>query len=86
MLRRWMTFCPEWLTGSPNLDTSNVLNFWVYLVVRATFISQPSFHLLNCFLLQFMNTIWVLVPLWLMWDSYHAVAGSLRSALKTKSA
>ncbi|EJF63486.1 Emopamil-binding protein [Dichomitus squalens] len=28
----WMTFCPEWLTGSPNLDTSNVLYLWVYLV------------------------------------------------------
>ena len=28
-----MTFCPEWLTGSPNLDTSNVLYLWVYLVV-----------------------------------------------------
>ena len=29
----WMTFCPEWLTGSPNLDTSNPLYLWVYLVV-----------------------------------------------------
>ena len=28
-----MTFCPEWLTGSPNLDTSNALYLWVYLVV-----------------------------------------------------
>jgi len=28
----WMTFCPEWLTGSPNLDTSNPLYLWVYLV------------------------------------------------------
>ncbi|KAF8336743.1 Emopamil-binding protein, partial [Amanita rubescens] len=27
----WMTFCPEWLTGSPNLDTSNPLYLWVYL-------------------------------------------------------
>ena len=23
----WMTFAPEWFTGSPNLDTSN----WMYL-------------------------------------------------------
>lgn len=30
----WMTFCPEWLTGSPSLDTSNALYLWVYLVVR----------------------------------------------------
>ncbi|XP_022101938.1 emopamil-binding protein-like [Acanthaster planci] len=28
----WMTFCPEWITGSPNLDTSNFLFLWVYLV------------------------------------------------------
>ncbi|KAH9850112.1 Emopamil-binding protein [Lenzites betulinus] len=28
----WMTFCPEWLTGSASLDTSNALYLWVYLV------------------------------------------------------
>ncbi|ESP04941.1 hypothetical protein LOTGIDRAFT_211745 [Lottia gigantea] len=28
----WMTFCPEWLTGSPNLVTDNVLYLWVYLI------------------------------------------------------
>ncbi|KAM6179747.1 emopamil-binding protein-like [Erethizon dorsatum] len=28
----WMTFCPEWLIGSPNLNTSSWLYFWVYLV------------------------------------------------------
>lgn len=55
----WMTFCPEWLTGSPNLDTSNALFFWVYLV--------------------FMNVLWVVIPLWLMYDSYTHIAGSLRS-------
>lgn len=32
-LSRWMTFCPEWLTGSPSLDTSNPLYLWVYLFV-----------------------------------------------------
>ncbi|KAL5524449.1 hypothetical protein ACEPAF_9589 [Sanghuangporus sanghuang] len=54
----WMTFCPEWLTGSPNLDTSNPLYLWVYLV--------------------FMNVIWVIIPLWLMYDSYNYIASSLR--------
>lgn len=44
-----MTFCPEWLTGSPNLDTSNVLNFWVYLVVRATSTLPLSFHHVEMF-------------------------------------
>ncbi|KAF8551676.1 Emopamil-binding protein [Imleria badia] len=56
----WMTFCPEWLTGSPNLNISNPLHLWVYLV--------------------FMNMLWVVIPLWLMRDSYGHIAGSLRQA------
>ncbi|KAF4509642.1 hypothetical protein G6O67_003790 [Ophiocordyceps sinensis] len=28
----FMTFCPEWLTGSINLDGSNFMYMWVYLV------------------------------------------------------
>ncbi|XP_027011933.2 emopamil-binding protein-like [Tachysurus fulvidraco] len=28
----WMTFCPDWLIGSPNLNTKNWLYLWVYLV------------------------------------------------------
>lgn len=27
-----MTFAPEWLSGNPNLDTSNFMYLWVYLV------------------------------------------------------
>jgi hypothetical protein len=27
-----MTFCPEWLTGNQNLDGSNFMYMWVYLV------------------------------------------------------
>ena len=27
----FMTFAPEWLTGSQNLDTSNWMYTWVYL-------------------------------------------------------
>ncbi|KAI0699313.1 Emopamil-binding protein [Cerioporus squamosus] len=56
----WMTFCPEWLTGSPNLETGNFLYLWVYLF--------------------FMNVIWVVIPLWLMYDSYGHIAKSLRFA------
>ncbi|KAG7442980.1 uncharacterized protein BT62DRAFT_1009582 [Guyanagaster necrorhizus] len=29
----WMTFCPEWLTGSPNLNTSNALHLWFMNVI-----------------------------------------------------
>ncbi|KAI9898303.1 hypothetical protein N3K66_006663 [Trichothecium roseum] len=28
----FMTFCPEWLTGNLNLDTSNFMYKWVYLI------------------------------------------------------
>ncbi|MGH0138064.1 UNVERIFIED_CONTAM: hypothetical protein FKN15_026041 [Acipenser sinensis] len=28
----WMTFCPDWLDGSPNLNTGSWLYLWVYLV------------------------------------------------------
>ncbi|TFK23405.1 ebpl-prov protein [Coprinopsis marcescibilis] len=27
----WMTFVPEWLIGSPNLETSSFINKWFYL-------------------------------------------------------
>lgn len=50
-LPRWMTFCPEWITGSPNFDTSTSLDFWVYLVVHLTPITPPPplFHPLKSF-------------------------------------
>ncbi|XP_074520585.1 emopamil-binding protein-like [Halichoeres trimaculatus] len=28
----WMTFAPDWLVGSPSLNTSNWLHLWVYLI------------------------------------------------------
>ncbi|KAH9868001.1 hypothetical protein IAQ61_007308 [Plenodomus lingam] len=28
----WMTFAPEWFTGSPNLDTSNWMYLYLYLI------------------------------------------------------
>ncbi|KAI9871882.1 MAG: hypothetical protein M1830_002342, partial [Pleopsidium flavum] len=28
----FMTFAPEWLSGSPSLDTGNWMYLWVYLV------------------------------------------------------
>ncbi|XP_023604886.1 emopamil-binding protein-like [Myotis lucifugus] len=45
----WMTFSPEWLMGSPNLNTNNWLYFWVYLA--------------------FFNSVWVLIPGLLLWQS-----------------
>lgn len=46
----WMTFFPDWLMGSPNLNTSSWLYFWVYLV--------------------FFNSVWVLIPGLLLWQSW----------------
>lgn len=28
----WMTFCPEWVEGSPNLNSSDPVLLWIYLV------------------------------------------------------
>ncbi|KAF2150637.1 Emopamil-binding protein [Myriangium duriaei CBS 260.36] len=53
----FMTFSPEWLSGSPNLDTSNFLYLWVYLV--------------------FFNTLWVWIPLWILYEAYHVITGAL---------
>jgi len=30
----WMTFCPEWLIGSPSLSTKNPIHLWFYLVFQ----------------------------------------------------
>ena len=48
-----MTFAPEWLTGSPNLDTSNFMYLWVYLF--------------------FFNTLWVWVPIWVLYEAYNNI-------------
>ncbi|KAG9847410.1 ebp domain-containing protein, partial [Aureobasidium melanogenum] len=55
----FMTFVPEWLSGSPNLVTSNWMFKWVYLF--------------------FFNTLWVWIPLWILYQGY----GVFTSALST---
>jgi hypothetical protein len=32
-LNRWVTYANEWYTGYENLDASNPLYLWVYLIV-----------------------------------------------------
>ncbi|KFH47381.1 Emopamil-binding protein-like protein [Hapsidospora chrysogenum ATCC 11550] len=53
----FMTFCPEWLTGNINLDTSNFMYLWVYLV--------------------FFNTLWVFIPLYVIWWAVGDISGAL---------
>jgi len=50
----FMTFAPEWLTGSPNLDTSNFMYLCVYLT--------------------FFNCLWVVFPLWVLYEAYGSIS------------
>ncbi|KAF2875093.1 Emopamil-binding protein [Massariosphaeria phaeospora] len=56
----FMTFAPEWLTGSPNLDTSNWMYLWLYLV--------------------FFNGLWVVFPLWILYEAYAAMSSAMSQA------
>ncbi|KAL4933282.1 EXPERA domain-containing protein [Aspergillus undulatus] len=49
----FMTFAPEWLTGSTQLDTSNVVYLWFYLF--------------------FFNTLWVFIPVWVLYEAVKEV-------------
>ncbi|QIX01004.1 hypothetical protein AMS68_006521 [Peltaster fructicola] len=55
----FMTFAPEWLSGNPNLDTSNFMYLWVYLF--------------------FFNTLWVWIPLWILYEGYGKLSTALNS-------
>lgn len=54
----WMTFAPEWLTGSRNLVTENFMYKWVYLVF-------------------FNAALWVVIPLWVLWEAYGRMVQGL---------
>lgn len=56
VFRSWMTFCPEWLTGSPNLNTSNWLYLWVYLVVCV----YTTWDVLQPCLILLLPSLWTL--------------------------
>ncbi|TKA51423.1 hypothetical protein B0A53_05336 [Rhodotorula sp. CCFEE 5036] len=53
----WMTFAPEWISGSPSLNTSHPLYTWVYLA--------------------FFNGLWVVIPLYLIYDSGKVILSAL---------
>lgn len=62
----WMTFAPEWLDGSPNLDGSDVILLWIYLF--------------------FMNILWVIVPLILLYESFvHLTKAADKTSPETTS-
>ena len=95
----WMAFGPEWLTGSPNLVTSNPLFLWVYLFVRRSSPLSEDFCSIRAsvhehdasypFLAKFplANVCsWVIVPLGLMVNSYNEIAKSLRATQASSKA
>ena len=50
----FMTFSPEWLSGSANLNTSNFMYMWVYLF--------------------FFNMLWVVFPLWVLYEAHGSIS------------
>lgn len=56
----WMTFAPEWFSGSPNLNTSNWMYLWLYLIL--------------------LNGLWVVFPLWILYEAYQTMSASMSQA------
>ncbi|KAL2008525.1 hypothetical protein VTN00DRAFT_6719 [Thermoascus crustaceus] len=62
----WMTFAPEWLTASSQLETSDPVLLWFYLV--------------------FFNGLWVVVPLWVLWQAAKEIRAAFVAAEGKKRA
>lgn len=60
----FMTFAPEWLTASSQLDTSNPVYLWFYLF--------------------FFNTLWVFIPIWILWESSKELLAAFVTAEGTR--
>uniref|UniRef100_A0A3Q2EG76 EBP like n=1 Tax=Cyprinodon variegatus TaxID=28743 RepID=A0A3Q2EG76_CYPVA len=66
----WMTFCPDWLLGSPHLNTSNPLYLWIYLVFfNGLWVLVP---------------ILLLVQSWFVLKGLHGVRGDSTSSHRKK--
>ncbi|KAF7193834.1 Emopamil-binding protein-like [Pseudocercospora fuligena] len=61
----FMTFAPEWLTGNPNLDASNWMYLWLYLVF-------------------FNAALWVLIPLWVLYEAHGQLGGKAQVGVGKK--
>ncbi|EME85202.1 uncharacterized protein MYCFIDRAFT_46606 [Pseudocercospora fijiensis CIRAD86] len=61
----FMTFAPEWLTGNPNLDASNWMYLWLYLVF-------------------FNAALWVLIPLWVIYEAHGQLSGRAKTGVGKK--
>ncbi|OJJ47265.1 hypothetical protein ASPZODRAFT_142011 [Penicilliopsis zonata CBS 506.65] len=61
----FMTFAPEWLTGSSQLETGNPVYLWFYLF--------------------FFNTLWVFIPLWVLWEAAKELRATFVTAEEKKT-
>ena len=68
-----MTFAPEWLSGSPNLDTSNFMYLWVFTDPNQMI---PMLIIYSYVYLIFFNVLWVFLPLFAMYESYSSLTGA----------
>jgi len=81
-----MTFVPEWLSGSQNLNTSNPLYTFVSplplappLLVKLTNHSTRTSWLY----LFAMNITWVVIPVWICFQSYTEMVTVSKGGVRT---
>ncbi|GAA5970287.1 hypothetical protein JCM11641_001650 [Rhodosporidiobolus odoratus] len=66
----WMTFVPEWISGSPSLNTSHWLYTWIYLFFF-------NGLLMNVHFVRATGDRWVAIPLVLIYQAYFDIMGAL---------
>lgn len=67
-----MTFCPEWLSGSPNLS-GEWFHLWIYLFFFNTiwYVAQLSLAVLSNLI-----TLRVWIPFWILYQGYFVLVGT----------
>ena len=76
----YMTFVPEWLTGSEKLVTE----VWMYKCVQLPVprgIGDADFSGRWLYLF-FFNGLWVVIPGWLLWESYGTMVSAVEKEQK----
>lgn len=74
---------PQWLTGSAALNTSHPMYTWLYLFLYGH-PPAPFLHGVHLakhtpsLCIPSFNFLWVIIPAWLMWDSFKDVTLALR--------
>ncbi|KAK4950552.1 hypothetical protein LTR66_013938 [Elasticomyces elasticus] len=80
----FMTFMPEWLSGSPNLNTSNFMYTWVLPGIALQ--GARKLTASSWVYLFFFNTLWVWIPLWILYEAYGHITTALNEQKARRSA